>query len=1165
MNARRPANSGQSGQMIVLFALSLVGILAMSGLLVDGGMAWVHRREAQAAADTSALAAAQAASNGTSITDAAQAIAAANGFSTSYTACNGSTATNGVVVNRPPLSGPHVSDTDYIEVYTNKPMRTAFAGTVGQSCWLVTARAVASVKTQVAECSFCALSNDSILHHLVLDNGADLRVDGDIVLNGTNLYTGTTAVNQCGGNAVCTAANCAPTLTWDLVMVCGDVVDLKQSGGSVATTVSAQTISLAGGWEAHGGNIMKADHLPTGCAYHPEPPAYAVHYPGVVANVCLGTAQIADPLNDSTKPLNVIPAPDPTTLAVPVAGQNGCPVGSTVPTGTFSTPNKLSIAGVTAAYTICPGLYYGGFSVFGDNRNPKVTMMPGVYFMVGGGFNITGTAAVDGSAGVMIYNSGGIEAFSSSTSPGVDMVPTCPNALLLISTCVSPTITGGGNGLSSSVTSPLPGATVKYTMSLLKTGTNPKPTGGSSSIIFYDGTTPIACSPSTIGGDANHLTATCTTSYSLYGSRAITAVYKGDSVYMPIGDTLTQHIVAPSNSAIDNIIINTNTIASSCHVVLWVCGSVTLHAPTSGRYSGVLLFQDRLSGLDLQIWPATSSAPACTGNWMTDGVPPSTAGCAGPVRRPRRPERDDLCATRHDRIVRHGRQRRHPRERPRQRPDHLDDDHDHLPGQRPVRVRRELVRQRKDPPRRIGQPRRRRRRLEGREPVRVSSRTQPLRPPAQRGQMLVVFALSMVAILAMAGLLIDGGMAWQNRREAQSAADTAALAAAQSASRGGAYVDTAKVDLRVERLPGEFHGLRRSGAHGRRRRQSTSGDGIACGRRRIRRSHRHPSHAHVVRSGRRAGLLDGLGPGGRVGPDAGCDVQLLHAQRLAQLRDPDAGQRRRPSGRRRHHGQPGQLDQRHGRGQSMRRDPVHGCNLRLVADVVAGHPDVRRFTVAQPDGRRGADPPVGQDHFHQRRMADPERRRHDGRRARRRVSVSPGTGRVFQLFADARRERLHRRSEDRRPAERPEQAAEHHPRSGYGRSERAGCRRRRLQRAGGHGPQGADGDADEPGQACDQRPLGELHDLSGPVLRRLRHVRRFRRLAPCRDAAGHLLHRGRGLHGDRHRVDRRELRRDDLQHAAGRSRSRRTACSATTSCRPARTLRRCPCRPAVRR
>jgi Flp pilus assembly protein TadG len=59
-----------------------------------------------------------------------------------------------------------------------------------------------------------------------------------------------------------------------------------------------------------------------------------------------------------------------------------------------------------------------------------------------------------------------------------------------------------------------------------------------------------------------------------------------------------------------------------------------------------------------------------------------------------------------------------------------------------------------------------------------------LRFPARReregGQIIVLFALAMIAIIAMVGLVLDGGSAFSQRRGEQSAADLAALAAANS-------------------------------------------------------------------------------------------------------------------------------------------------------------------------------------------------------------------------------------------------------------------------------------------------------------------------------------------------------------------------------------------------
>ena len=50
----------------------------------------------------------------------------------------------------------------------------------------------------------------------------------------------------------------------------------------------------------------------------------------------------------------------------------------------------------------------------------------------------------------------------------------------------------------------------------------------------------------------------------------------------------------------------------------------------------------------------------------------------------------------------------------------------------------------------------------------------------QRGQILVLFTLALVAMIAMVGLVIDGGAAYAQRRAQQNAADLAALAGANA-------------------------------------------------------------------------------------------------------------------------------------------------------------------------------------------------------------------------------------------------------------------------------------------------------------------------------------------------------------------------------------------------
>ena len=63
----------------------------------------------------------------------------------------------------------------------------------------------------------------------------------------------------------------------------------------------------------------------------------------------------------------------------------------------------------------------------------------------------------------------------------------------------------------------------------------------------------------------------------------------------------------------------------------------------------------------------------------------------------------------------------------------------------------------------------------------------------ERGQALIIVALALVGLFGMAGLVVDGGNAFQDRQRAQNAADSAALASAHARITGGNTVDAAMV------------------------------------------------------------------------------------------------------------------------------------------------------------------------------------------------------------------------------------------------------------------------------------------------------------------------------------------------------------------------------------
>ena len=123
---------GEDGQMLVIFALCLVAIVAMTGLVIDGGMTFVQKREQQNVADAAALAAAYAYVNSGNEADAAPAARAA-------ATANGYTAgTDGVTVS---VSTSIVGGAIRATVSVTKPHRNYFSGIVGFSSWPVTTTA----------------------------------------------------------------------------------------------------------------------------------------------------------------------------------------------------------------------------------------------------------------------------------------------------------------------------------------------------------------------------------------------------------------------------------------------------------------------------------------------------------------------------------------------------------------------------------------------------------------------------------------------------------------------------------------------------------------------------------------------------------------------------------------------------------------------------------------------------------------------------------------------------------------------------------------------------------------------------------------------------------------------------------------------------------------
>jgi Flp pilus assembly protein TadG len=145
MTRRRTAEDRREhGQILVLFALAMVVIIGMVGLVLDGGGAFAQRRTEQNAADLAAIAGANAylntSGNAATRTAAAQAAALATATSNGYT--NG---VNGATVGTPTVALKKLGAT--VTVSITAVHVNSFARVLGATQWDVSVTATALAGT----------------------------------------------------------------------------------------------------------------------------------------------------------------------------------------------------------------------------------------------------------------------------------------------------------------------------------------------------------------------------------------------------------------------------------------------------------------------------------------------------------------------------------------------------------------------------------------------------------------------------------------------------------------------------------------------------------------------------------------------------------------------------------------------------------------------------------------------------------------------------------------------------------------------------------------------------------------------------------------------------------------------------------------------------------
>jgi hypothetical protein len=285
--------------------MSLLVIVGIVALGMDGGRMAEERRRVQAAADAAALAAAvqnykDFFSSGSHTQSAALSTASDNGYTND--------GVNSIVTfNAPPASGAYAGQADCFEVIVQSNLPATFGSIFTGKPLAVTARAVGRGRPR--KIGVMALNRSAVNAFTNKGIGAFVVLNAPIYVNSSD----PSAFNQNG-----------------------------------IGPITASSFRVSGGYVDSSGGLLLGKM-----------------YTGV------------DPTPD---PLTTYPTPNPASYVTRSA--SAMTINSILPT------------------VLQPGVYVGGINIKGASA---VVMMPGVYIMDGGGFQISGLATLAGVE-VMIYN-----------------------------------------------------------------------------------------------------------------------------------------------------------------------------------------------------------------------------------------------------------------------------------------------------------------------------------------------------------------------------------------------------------------------------------------------------------------------------------------------------------------------------------------------------------------------------------------------------------------------------------------------------------------------------------------------------------------------------------------------------------------------------------------
>ncbi len=346
----------QTGQVLVMTALSMTVLVGFLALAIDVGMLFRAKRNMQIAADAAAIAGALDYKYNGSVSSAqaaAEAAATANGVTTTGTCPISDLTKTYVCINIPPVYGPNAGSSGFVEALVNQPNQTIFMPMISHSSVMsVGARAVAGSTTSSA----CIWT--------LAKSGKDISLTG----------SGSITAKKCG---IYDDSNASDALT------------LTGSG-----SVSAKSIGIAGNYSVTGSGSLTPNPPTTGIAPAADPLS-TLSAPSIASGTCTGTSAACNPSNSTTGNLPVSPG---TYSSISNSGSGTVTLspGNYVITGNLTNTGSGSLVLGAGNYTIG-----GNFSSTGSS---SITLGAGLY-EVGGNLTLTGSGALTG-IGVSFYTQG---------------------------------------------------------------------------------------------------------------------------------------------------------------------------------------------------------------------------------------------------------------------------------------------------------------------------------------------------------------------------------------------------------------------------------------------------------------------------------------------------------------------------------------------------------------------------------------------------------------------------------------------------------------------------------------------------------------------------------------------------------------------------------------